>query len=73
MIAEILAFEPSFTEEDIRNTLNCKDSTECLYMVASIISRIRSEQSPTPAVEQNETPPTIEEVQQKVVAIFGKE
>ena len=43
MIEEVRKLSPFFTEDDTENILSCKTPKECLYTVASIISRIRSE------------------------------
>ena len=44
MIKEVLEFEPKFSEYDLERVVSCAHSKECLYVVAGIISRIRSKQ-----------------------------
>ena len=44
MIKEVLEFEPKFSEYDLERVVSCANSKECLYVVAGIISRIRSKQ-----------------------------
>lgn len=72
MIAEVFSFESFFNEFDIKHIMECTNPTDCLYVVASIISRIRGEKAVQRNPEIKETSFTIEEIQQKVGAIFEK-
>lgn len=67
MVKEVYEFMPFFTEEDTRKILSCTSPTNCLYMVADTISRIRSERSVSGV-----SPVCIEETRERTQGILSE-
>ncbi len=45
VIKEVEEFLPYITRQDVSDIVNCRDSKECLFAIARVISRIRSEET----------------------------
>lgn len=72
MIREVHEFIPFFTKEDTDKILSCTSPTDCLYIVAGIISHIRLKQSVPHKVEKTTSALRMDEIHERLQEIFPK-
>ncbi|MDD5377495.1 MAG: hypothetical protein PHH16_05300 [Candidatus Gracilibacteria bacterium] len=72
MLAEIREFLPFFDKEDMDNVRSCASPVNCLYVVASILSKIRGKQAASHSVKENVSYFHMEEASEIVRRILEK-